>query len=602
MVPPSAESVDERFGEGRVDLGGGDATTWPGLERFLELSRARPRRHVYVEAPARALDRATLTRLRALGCHGIVIQAEAADAEPVARNALELGLDFELRLLAQGGTFPELVGVARRLRPHAAVLELVQEPASMPIAAVEAALLEAPNVSFSAARVEERGYLPACLLPALWRTRPQVFRGTLRAADADAPNDALPACARCALARRCRWRAAENESTEALGAALPPASTADLLASPRPVRSGPAPEDPVHCTTPWTTLEITQPDGIVHQCCSTWTLGSRGDAVRTGLAGVWNGEGYQAARRRMGRAAGEGLCAPICPRRYDRRFDESRFVVAPGSERFVRNQELVAEDIRERREVSRGMPLHLALCPSTYCNYDCVMCIHGRTPRRDLPDAIFDELPAFFPFLRTLTLLGGEPFAHPKCWDLVQRADLARFPDLRIDVVTNASLLTDEALRRIEGCALGHVTVSLNAGTPDTYARVQRGLPLESVLDNLDALLRFRARQKRWFGVTLSFVVQRDNRDDLLDFARLADARNLDIRLLPLSPEGIPEIDFFGDPLEVARIVERLDELERFARGARPTWLEEIRAVREATLAEVTSLSGGRRLPLAQTT
>jgi len=288
----------------------------------------------------------------------------------------------------------------------------------------------------------------------------------------------------------------------------------------------------------------------------------------------------------MGQQGGEGLCAEICPRRHDRRFDERRFTVEPGSERFVRNQLLVADDIRERREVVRGMPLYLSLCPSTYCNYDCVMCIHGRTPRRDLPDAIFEQLPELLPSLRTLTLLGGEPFAHPRTWELLEHADLERHPDLRIDVVTNGSLLTEAALGRVDGCALGHVTVSLNAGTPATYARIHRGSPIESVLENLDALLRFRARQSRWFGVTLSFVVQRDNAHDLVDFARLADARNLDVRLLPLSPGGIPEVDFFTRPDEVASVVEHLDRLAEHARRTRPAWLGEIRAARDAILAE----------------
>jgi pyruvate-formate lyase-activating enzyme len=333
-------------------------------------------------------------------------------------------------------------------------------------------------------------------------------------------------------------------------------------------------------------MEITQPDGIVRQCCTTWTVGSRGDAIRSGLAGVWNGEGYRAARRLMAADDGEGLCEAICPRRHDRRFDERHFTIEPGSDRFVQNQKLVADDIRERREVARGMPLHLALCPSTYCNFDCVMCVHGRTPRRDLPDHVFDELPELLPFLRALTLLGGEPFAHPRTWEILERADRAHYPDLHIDVVTNASLLTSAALRRIEGAALGHVTVSLNAGTAETYARIQRGIAFDEVLANLDALLDFRARQPRWFGVTLSFVVQPGNCDDLLAFARLADQRNLDVRLLPLSARGIPELDFFADPVAVARVAERLEQLAAHARSTRPEWLREIDAVRAATLAE----------------
>jgi hypothetical protein len=82
-----------------------------------------------------------------------------------------------------------------------------------------------------------------------------------------------------------------------------------------------------------------------------------------------------------------------------------------GSERFVRNQTLMAEDIAQGREVARCRPLYIAMGASTYCNYDCVMCVHGRTPRIDLRDAVWEELYEFLPTARSLTLLGGEPLA-----------------------------------------------------------------------------------------------------------------------------------------------------------------------------------------------
>src|SRR5512134_2782595 len=78
---PTAEEIDARAQGGRIDLGGGDATTWPGLWHFLELSKARPERRIWVEAPAFAFDAATLARLKQAGCHGVVIQLESAADE-----------------------------------------------------------------------------------------------------------------------------------------------------------------------------------------------------------------------------------------------------------------------------------------------------------------------------------------------------------------------------------------------------------------------------------------------------------------------------------------------------------------------------------------
>ena len=45
--------------------------------------------------------------------------------------------------------------------------------------------------------------------------------------------------------------------------------------------------------TPWTTLEVVDPDGAARQCCADWTAGDRGNLHESSLADVWNGDGYR---------------------------------------------------------------------------------------------------------------------------------------------------------------------------------------------------------------------------------------------------------------------------------------------------------------------
>ena len=160
---------------------------------------------------------------------------------------------------------------------------------------------------------------------------------------------------------------------------------------------------------PWLKMELTDPDALVHQCCSDWTVGPRGDRGVSTLREIWNGPGYRAARRTMLQGPISDLCRPICPRLHDRANEGARFSIIPGSPEFVMNQRRMLEDIAEGREELRSMPLNIGLCPSTYCNFDCIMCGYGRSPRRDIPDEVWDELPFFLPTLSTLVLLGGEP-------------------------------------------------------------------------------------------------------------------------------------------------------------------------------------------------
>jgi pyruvate-formate lyase-activating enzyme len=334
----------------------------------------------------------------------------------------------------------------------------------------------------------------------------------------------------------------------------------------------------ITCTAPWTTLEVTDLAGLVHQCEKSWTIGDRGSLASASLVDVWNGEGYRSARRVMGAHVLDALCQPVCPCRRDGRFSEGSFRIVEGSPAFVENQRLMAEDIAARREIVRCLPVHMSLCPSTYCNYDCIMCDYGRTPRRDLPDTIWAELPGFLPTLRELTLHGGEPLASHEVVRFLRDLDPARYPDLRVNLITNGSLLTEGLLRHLGRCAFGEVTVSLNAGTAEVYQAVQRGAPFDAVLTAVDALVRFRDAHPRRFNIALGFVVQPENAHTLVAFAELAVLRGLPIRLRPLAsatPDGLAA-KFYGDPDAVAAVLSHLDRLRAFVAVAQPAWAPQV--------------------------
>lgn len=614
----------------RILLGGGDATRWSHLHAFLAANARRAERPaIWLEAPALSLTPDVLRQLRAEGLAGVLVQIEAvgekmiaalgvADGEKVIADAEAAGLETEARVCVRPKTFPMVVPLAQRLAPRRVWLELVRqdwgaEPVAMWPEPIRKTFALCANVNFTAHRMGDRGYLPPCVLPGLWDSRPTAWRSTF--SPRTEPNRALPACADCSLAPQCHW----NDPS-----ALDPEVAADA----QPVRLAMLPwernhatqeqvpaaivnkrRDPeVICVTPWTTMEVVDPDGRVRQCCSTWTEGDRGNVFGSSLMGVWNGPGYRAARRVMSGRDVSSLCLPICSRLHDQKFAERHFAIQSGSEAFVRNQLLMAEEIAERREVIESKPVRIALCPSTYCNYNCIMCDHGRTPRRDLPESIWDELPEFMPTLQSLTFLGGEPLANPHVMRFLREFDAARWPDAAVDLVTNGSLLTANALKHMKRCTLGNVTVSTNAGTAEVYARVQRGIAFEQWQANLDALVRFRAEHHRWFGITLSFVVQPEASHTMVEFGEIAHARNVGIRLMALNPENHEGLDFYQDPAVVERVVRDVDVFQAWAARTRPEWLGEIGAARAAVLGEAQArrngappsavVRAGKRLPV----
>jgi pyruvate-formate lyase-activating enzyme len=606
-VGPAVDDVLRALGDAAdVTLGGGDASCWPGLAPLLA---ARVRRAVKVEAPLTALQGSnTASRLVRLGVAEAIVlidvtrlQSERVHDEQVVARVAEIerqGLAVSPRLCARPVAFERLAALAAALAPRASRVELVrQDVGGRPIPmspALVSRILRAPGLVFAGDRRRDAGYLPPCALPELHAARPEVWSEVL--SSRSGRNTALSECADCPQAERCSF-----SDIGALGAELRRGSGAKTTLPRRPARRA------VLCMEPWLKMELTDPDALVHQCCSDWTVGPRGDRRVSTLREIWNGPGYRAARRLMLRGPITDLCRPVCPRLHDRANEASRFSVIPGSPGFVRNQELMLEDIAEGREELRSMPLNIGLCPSTYCNFDCIMCGYGRTPRRDIPEEVWDELPYFLPTLSTLVLLGGEPLANPRTMTFLRAFDSARWPDTGISVTTNGSLLTRATLRHLASCPFASILVSVNAGTAETYEAVQRGTPFQTLLENLDALVEFRAAHNRPFDLRTGFVVQPANAHTLIAFGELTAARGLGIRLLPLHSNPSHSLDYYGDPDEVARVLESLDGFAAWAAARQPGWLVEIRAIRSAILAEtarlgIAGIEGERaRLPLLRT-
>jgi pyruvate-formate lyase-activating enzyme len=661
----SLESVTKILGERELLLGGGDATRWRHLPALLRRHRAAPpeeRPEIWIEAPARAFTPNALAALQAHGVRGVVVQIEAmadamcragsvtmgpqaapypgalrapsvsmgpqaapypsalralgvGDGQRAIANAEALGLATEARLCVRPRAQGIIEPLGRALSPRPVWVELMSrgfrgEPVRLSAPDIEKAMLSSNNLAFTARRLSDRGHLPPCTMPELWRERPLAWRTTFR--ERDAPNTALPACAGCAIAKHCHWNEAPALSAETLASAAPIKDSALPWDRARPT-TGPVPDvivkkrtaPGVVCVTPWTTMEIVDPDGKVRQCCSTWTIGDRGNLHVDSLAAVWNGPGYRAARRAMAEKSLSSLCQPICSRLYDDKFSEKELRIQSGSDVFVKNQLLLAEEIAEKREVLSGKPLRIAVCPSTYCNYDCIMCDHGRSPRRELPESIWDELTTYLPTLSSLTLLGGEPLANPLAMRFLRAFDVAKVPDCSVDLVTNGSLLTDATLRHLRRATLGDVTVSLNAGTPEVYERVQRGIALKSVLANIDRLIELRRTHHRYFGITVSFVLQPAAAHTLIEFGEIARSRGLRVRLMALNPENHEGLDFYEDEGQVAAVIAHVDRFIEYCERVRPEWLSEVRAGRAAVLQEAAhrrrqALPDARRLPILQ--
>ena len=158
----------------------------------------------------------------------------------------------------------------------------------------------------------------------------------------------------------------------------------------------------------------------------------------------------------------------------------------------------------DSRRLGRSLGINLALQARKVCSFDCVYCQYGPSveqPVRYDPEAVpsvdavetavRDALDRLDRDLDYLTFSGnGEPTSHPEFPAIVDRirrvaegsgADLALF--------TNGCRLDDPGVR----AAVGRVDdpfVKLDAGTPETFAAVNRpvGIEFEKLLEILETM------------------------------------------------------------------------------------------------------------------
>ena len=172
-----------------------------------------------------------------------------------------------------------------------------------------------------------------------------------------------------------------------------------------------------------------------------------------------------------------------------------------------------------QRRAGHG-PLVAYLEVAARCNLRCPMCPITVDPRyapgSGLPGllsaALFDRLSGLFPTLQRAYLFGlGEPFVNPHLVHYVERLAAA---GVETWTTTKATLVTPERADAIARAGLARVTVSIDAATAETYARIRRGGRLEEAERGIRALAAARRRHGRP-RLVLSMVTMASNLREL---------------------------------------------------------------------------------------
>lgn len=208
-----------------------------------------------------------------------------------------------------------------------------------------------------------------------------------------------------------------------------------------------------------------------------------------------------------------------------------------------------------RNKISRGTSLEsrsfenidIGRCPfpseaffllNNRCNARCAMCMVGDYLNEGLAKKItLDKFKVIsenihLEKLRAVILSGGEPLLNEDVLSIISFIN-QYYPHVMVNITTNAIALTPKKAKELVKMDVNLLSISVNAGTEETYRRVMQVDCFERVVENINYYQELSLKAKKQPSIWLSFVAHRKNIEDLIKFVELGNT--LGIKLLTTS-------------------------------------------------------------------
>jgi radical SAM protein with 4Fe4S-binding SPASM domain len=169
-----------------------------------------------------------------------------------------------------------------------------------------------------------------------------------------------------------------------------------------------------------------------------------------------------------------------------------------------------------------GGPLTLAIESTAKCNLFCPMCPRENIyfPPKDMELGLFkkiiDEGRDFLEFAVPYGV--GEPLLNPEIFDMVAYCKKVGVP---CGLSTNATVLGEEASRRLIGAGLDYLILAFDGATKETYEKYRKGAEFEKVQENIRTFLRVKKEMGSKIFCILQMVRLAENRDEIPALIRM---------------------------------------------------------------------------------
>ena len=163
---------------------------------------------------------------------------------------------------------------------------------------------------------------------------------------------------------------------------------------------------------------------------------------------------------------------------------------------------------------------------TTKCNFSCITCIRNSW-NEDLGQMEWGSFEKFLndlkalPHLETVHFGGfGEPFSHPRILDMLKAV---KNLGLRVEIITNGSLLTSHVIKELISLGLDRIYVSLDGPDEEEYNEIRQGADFNDVIGNVQNLNKIKEElgaSKPELGI--EFVAMKSNFHKLPKLIRMA--------------------------------------------------------------------------------
>jgi radical SAM protein with 4Fe4S-binding SPASM domain len=179
-----------------------------------------------------------------------------------------------------------------------------------------------------------------------------------------------------------------------------------------------------------------------------------------------------------------------------------------------------------RRPFHWGMPMSLAIEPTTSCNLRCPECPSGKRefsrPTGMLEERnfqrIIDEVSGDLLYLTFY--FQGEPYLHPKFTDMVKYAAAKK---IYTATSTNAHYLDDTQAERTVRSGLDRLIISIDGTTQQTYEAYRIGGSLDKVIAGTKNILKWKKQlDSKTPHVIFQFLVVKPNEHQVKEVQKLA--------------------------------------------------------------------------------